>query len=293
MRAPRFRSPPAITTMVLLLLAVSALAQDAATDAPPGPPERPPALTDVDEAPPVPLARPTFPAEEADVPIESPALDARTDDAPGPPPRPVLPEPDAVLPDEDRAPLAVTDAEREANEACLADLERLGAVFERRDPIGGDGACGAALPVRVTAIGDVDLQPAISVRCPVARALARWTGEALIPAADRHLDAVVSTVFTAGAYICRGRNQQEGARLSEHAFANAIDITGVDFASRSAVPVEPRDGRDTPEARFQREIRTKACAYFRTVLGPGSDAYHDDHLHFDQRERTNDYRLCE
>ena len=117
----------------------------------------------------------------------------------------------------------------------------------------------------------------------------------MIPAADRHLDArSLPQVFTAGAYICRGRNQQEGARLSEHAFANAIDITGVDFASRSAVAGgaagRARHGR---RARFQREIRTKACAYFRTVLGPGSDAYHDDHLHFDQRERTNDYRLCE
>jgi hypothetical protein len=280
---------PLLALTTVALVATPILAQDA----PPRPPERPPGLVHMEMAPPVPLARPTFPAEEAELDLESPAVDARTDDAPAPPRRPVATEPDAVLPDEERAPLDVTRAEREANEACLADLERLGALFEAQDPIDGEGDCGAAFPVRVTAIGDVALEPAISVRCPVARALARWTDEALIPAADEHLDADIATVFTAGAYVCRGRNRQEGARLSEHAFANAIDVTGVDFVSRSPLPVEPRDGRETPEARFQREIRAQACAYFRTVLGPGSDAYHDDHLHFDQRERTNDYRLCE
>ncbi|WP_349371383.1 extensin family protein [Salinarimonas sp.] len=273
------------------LAGVPALAQQ---EAPPRPPERPPGLSHIEMDPPIPMTRPVFPDDpEGLEEIESPALDARTETTPGPPPRPAPDEPEAVLPDEERAPLEVTQAEREAHRACLADLDRLDVAYEAREAIDGEGDCGAAFPLRVTAIGDVALEPAITVRCPVARALAGWLDESVIPAADAHLDAEIATVFTAGAYVCRGRNRQEGARLSEHAFANAVDITGVDFVARTAVPVEPRDGRETPEARFQREIRAEACAHFRTVLGPGSDAYHDDHLHFDQRERTNDYRLCE
>lgn len=290
----RARPPrPAARVLALSALALSAgtaLAQDAP---PPRPPERPPGITRMEMAPPVPVARPGVSDEDAEPDAQSPGSDARTDDAPAPPRRPVVPEPDAVIPDEERAPLAVTEAEREENEACLADLERLGVVFETSEPIDGEGDCGAAFPLSVSAIGDVALEPAVVVRCPVARALARWTVEALVPAADEHLDAAVTTIFTAGAYVCRGRNRQEGARLSEHAYANAVDVTGVDFAARAALPVEPRAGRGTDEARFQREIRTRACAFFRTVLGPGSDDFHDDHLHFDQRERTNDYRLCQ
>jgi hypothetical protein len=276
------------------LASLPALAQTAG-DAPiPPPPERPAGLSHVEMNPPIPMARPVFPDDaEAAATVESPAVDARSETTPGPPPRPAADEPEAVLPDEERAPPAVTQAEREANAACLAALDELDVAYEARDPIDGAGDCGAAFPLHVTAIDDVALEPAIIVRCPVARALARWLDGSVIPAADAHLDAEIATVFTAGAYVCRGRNRQEDARLSEHAFANAVDVTGIDFEARTAVPVEPRDGRETPEARFQRTIRAEACAYFRTVLGPGSDAYHDDHLHLDQRERTNDYRLCE
>ncbi|MGJ3263521.1 MAG: extensin family protein [Salinarimonas sp.] len=239
--------------------------------------------------PPLPVARPAADAQE----VDSPAVDARTDDAPRPPARPVVEEPEAVLPDAPRAPLETDPAERAAYAACLSDLDDLGVVYEERPAIDGAGACGAAFPVRVEAVGDIALSPAVTVMCPVARALASWSEDALVPAAREHLDAQVTMLFTAGAYVCRGRNQQSDARLSEHAFANALDLTGVGFESRAAVPVEPRAGENDPEARFQREIREAACAHFRTVLGPGSDAYHDDHLHFDQRERTNDYRLCE
>ncbi|WP_084327233.1 extensin family protein [Salinarimonas rosea] len=321
--AGRLRRAVLATALSTTIAAVPVAAQEA----PPRPPERPPNLGRLDLDPPLPIARPAVeddapgdeaqdgetrdgeaPEGEADAPepgavaeddeAESPALDARTDDSPLPPRRPPMEEPEAVLPDAPRAPLDTDPAERADYEACLAELDDLGVVYEEVPAIDGEGRCGAAYPLLVEAVGAVALSPAVTVQCPVARALAGWSEEALVPAAREHLGTRPTTLFTSGSYACRGRNRAENARLSEHAFANALDLTGIGFETRTAVPVEPRGAEEDPaeedpEAAFQREIRRAACAHFRTVLGPGADAYHDDHLHFDQRERKNDYRLCE
>jgi hypothetical protein len=40
-------------------------------------------------------------------------------------------------------------------------------------------------------------------------------------------------------------------------------------------------------------MRRSACARFTTVLGPGSDGYHENHFHVDLAQRRGDYRLCQ
>jgi hypothetical protein len=49
----------------------------------------------------------------------------------------------------------------------------------------------------------------------------------------------------------------------------------------------------TPEANFLGAVRSRACDFFRTVLGPGSDAAHANHLHLDERQRNAGHRLCQ
>jgi hypothetical protein len=44
---------------------------------------------------------------------------------------------------------------------------------------------------------------------------------------------------------------------------------------------------------FREELRKVACAKFTTVLGPGSDGYHEEHIHLDLAERRGGYRLCQ
>jgi hypothetical protein len=44
---------------------------------------------------------------------------------------------------------------------------------------------------------------------------------------------------------------------------------------------------------FREELRKDACAKFTTVLGPGSDGYHEEHIHLDLAERRNGYRICQ
>lgn len=253
---------------------------------PPRPPERPPDLRGPDLRGPE-LHAPDLRASETRAPLDAPLPIRRPDFA-------VETATEAVSPEDARAPPRGSADEQEIQRACLADLDALGVSYVPLPPIEGPGECGASLPLRVEALaGSIALVPPATTNCRTARALALWTEGALQPAARDHLDAEVSALRVSASYVCRGRNRVAGARLSEHAFANAIDIGAFEFAALDPVSIEPRGVRETPQSRFQQAIRTEACAYFRTVLGPGSDAYHDDHLHFDVRLRRNDFRFCQ
>ncbi|MGM9458288.1 extensin family protein, partial [Lacticaseibacillus rhamnosus] len=80
----------------------------------------------------------------------------------------------------------------------------------------------------------------------------------------------------------RGQNHDVDAKLSEHAFADAVDVMGYSFTGRAPLLIKETPG-DGPEATFLKTTRSKACAFFRTVLGPGSNAAHANHLHLDER----------
>ena len=88
------------------------------------------------------------------------------------------------------------------------------------------------------------------------------------------------------------RNGSSG-KMSEHAIGNAIDIMSFEFRGRDPVTVAPRAGNGTMDEAFQRAVRGGACLHFTTVLGPGSDASHDGHLHLDIAIRRGGYRLCQ
>jgi hypothetical protein len=126
----------------------------------------------------------------------------------------------------------------------------------------------------------------------VAEALGRWTVDALVPEAERLLGRRPVRLLVGTSYECRGQNRMAGVRLSEHGFANAVDIMGVAFDGAKAHTVSILSG-ESLEGRFQAEIQARACAYFTTVLGPGSDAAHAGHLHLDLRGRRGGFRICQ
>jgi hypothetical protein len=84
----------------------------------------------------------------------------------------------------------------------------------------------------------------------------------------------------AGSYSCRSRNHRIGAKLSEHAFGNAMDIMAFVLADGRQVTVE-KGWRNPADQDFLREVFVGACRYFTTVLAPGSDAEHYNHIHID------------
>jgi hypothetical protein len=136
--------------------------------------------------------------------------------------------------------------------------------------------CGIENPVRITAVDGVKLSMPATLDCEAARALRTWVTQEVQPAFGR--DRVVG-LEVAAHYVCRSRNNQHGAKISEHGRGKAIDIAGFKLASGATVAV--LDDYKSRRGKAMRTAHTGACGIFGTTLGPGSDGYHEDHLHFD------------
>ena len=136
--------------------------------------------------------------------------------------------------------------------------------------------CGIADPVRVTEVDGVRLSPAATIDCTTAKALTSWVSGALKPAVGKR---GVSQLNIAASYACRSRNNIKGARVSEHGRGRAIDIAAVVLGNGQVIDVL-RNYRGT-SGKFLRVAHKAACGIFGTTLGPGSDGYHENHLHFD------------
>jgi hypothetical protein len=168
--------------------------------------------------------------------------------------------------------------------ACLRqDAVVENAFIQRIKEINGRGACGIDRPLRVSAFvgGRVGIGPQATLGCPMTAALERWLQTSVQPAAIAWFGMPVVELKQMGTYSCRTRNNVHGARLSEHAFGNALDIGGFKLADGQSITVKRDFLRGSPEAQgFLREVYAGACAQFKTVLGPGA-AYHGDHFHLD------------
>ena len=180
--------------------------------------------------------------------------------------------------------------------ACIADLDALGAVYTvvEQEIRADDPDCGIARPVTVTeVVPGVLFTPAATLRCETALAAARWVGTHVVPAAEPLGRGAVRALELGGSYQCRRRNNAATGKLSEHSFGNAIDVMAFTFADGDPIAVEPREDEGTLAEAFQRSARATSCLHFATVLGPGTDAAHADHLHMDVKARRGGFRLCQ
>ncbi|MDQ8727800.1 extensin family protein [Bradyrhizobium sp. LHD-71] len=145
---------------------------------------------------------------------------------------------------------------------------------------------------QVASIGPVAFKPAATLACPLVSALDRWIIESVQPAALRWFNQPVAEIRQISAYSCRGMNGNSNARISEHAFGNALDISAFTLADGRRISV--KDGwRGLPEEQgFLRDIQGAACQMFNTVLAPGSNIYHYDHIHVDLMRRSSGRAIC-
>ena len=226
-------------------------------------------------------------------------------DDPGPTPEATLPPPEADIlpapepPPPDAPPLHQNLRENDFDHAaCRLGLRLLGVEAAKAAPVADpdNRDCGIDRPVEVRA-----LQPGLALdtpavmRCDTARSLALWMREAVIPAA-RRLDGSprITSVALGTSYACRGVvGGASTATVSEHALGNAVDIAGFGFDDGTRLEIAPRGDRGGIEMAFQNAVQAAACLYFSTVLGPGSNAAHDDHLHLDIKARGSGFRLCQ
>ena len=217
-----------------------------------------------------PSAKPEPPAEkeQTDKPREQGKDQAKEQAAPAPQPPP---QPSACR-------LALTDAI---------------AIAPSIPDIHGAGGCGGEDLVRLEAIvlpdkRRVSVKPAAILRCPMASVLVDWIRNDIAPLAAG-LGSTISDLDNFDSYECRGRNRVAGARLSEHGRANALDVRAFKLANGRAISLTDR----TVPRELRESVLHSACARFSTVLGPGSDGYHEDHIHLDVMERRSNYRICQ
>jgi hypothetical protein len=177
--------------------------------------------------------------------------------------------------------------------ACRLALTEAIAIAPSIPAINGPGNCGGDDLVRLEAVvlndnKHVTVTPAAILRCTMAAAIADWVRTDMAPFAQS-LGTTLADLDNFDSFECRGRNRVSGAKLSEHGRANALDIRALKFANGQSLSLTDRGA-----AREQREaVLHSVCARFTTVLGPGSDWYHEDHIHLDLAERRGGYRICQ
>ncbi|MEH2510271.1 hypothetical protein V1291_001625 [Nitrobacteraceae bacterium AZCC 1564] len=145
----------------------------------------------------------------------------------------------------------------------------------------------------VSSFGPVALKPTATLACPIVSMLDRWLVESVQPAAERWFGSRVVEIKQISAYSCRGMNGNPRAHISEHAFGNALDIAAFTLADGRRISV--KDGwKGLPEEQgFLRDVQGGACQLFNTVLAPGSNVYHYDHIHVDLMRRASRRIICQ
>lgn len=169
---------------------------------------------------------------------------------------------------------------------CRAALADAGASFAEAPAVHEpEDGCRMDHPVLLGDLGDgVALEPPALLSCPMAEATVRFMHEEVTPAAERHLETVPEALFQVSAYVCRSRHGSE--TMSEHATGNALDWGAIGFEDGTVLDIRDYGADEAAERDFFEEIREAACGPFTTVLGPGTDAAHADHFHFDLAERS-------
>jgi len=163
---------------------------------------------------------------------------------------------------------------------CIADLGKAGVRFTPLANQDFGGGCSAIDSIKLLDIG-TPVTNLGAMTCPLARNFSGWVRFAVAPAARKFLGSDVVKVETFGTYSCRNVYGGRSGRLSQHAYANAIDVSA--FVLKDGRRITLLDGwQGTDEEReFLRTLHASACKRFGTVLGPDYNAAHHNHFHFD------------
>lgn len=294
--APRAQARDGALRVVGLLL-VAALAGTgpvrAAPDRPPLPPERTGSVAP--DSSPVPAGGSSRAPTSVEVPLP-PVRGAEETPRPAPASEPGPAPSVGPVPATGAAPIPAAEPD------CAAGLAELGIVAEAApQPAPTVPACQVEQPMRLVSVADpgdggrpVPFPAGPVIACRLVRPLGAWLATIALPVLRAAHGAPVRSVQTGPGSDCRTRDHIAGERLSAHATGIALDIAGFTFADGKSVAVKP--GSEPPADRAAlAAVRTAACGWFTTILGPGSDPYHADHLHLDiqQHGSSDRYRICQ
>jgi len=166
------------------------------------------------------------------------------------------------------------------NARCLKKLQQANVIFtEESNRIEGS-ACILENVVNISASA-IRYDHSRRLTCRMALALSRFETDIIQPAAQRYFQQPVAEIRHLGTYNCRAmRGKQE--LLSEHAYANAIDIAAFQLTDGTMVSVKQHWNDGGTKSEFLHDIAQKSCRLFNTVLTPNFNAMHADHFHLDQ-----------
>jgi hypothetical protein len=165
------------------------------------------------------------------------------------------------------------------NEACLKSLKGLAVKFDPVADWATTEGCFVENSVKVSSIGGVRLSPPAIMTCRMVSLLGKFAENVLRPAAQ-DLGTAVAVINHVGTYNCRPMRRLNNL-LSEHAFANAIDITGFRFEDGQSITLIKGWGRGDDLSRFLHRVGEEACGVFPLALTPNHNALHKDHFHLD------------
>ena len=173
-----------------------------------------------------------------------------------------------------------------AESACFAEgrVQLSNYIQPAAREIDGPSICGLTRPLKVTALqgGQVLFNSTQTLDCSMVAELDSWLADVVQPVARERFGLEVVEIDSMGSYSCRGMNNQMGARLSEHGFGNALDVGGFVLADGRKITLVHDWTRGDPQTQaFLRDLHNGACGHFTTVLSPGSNAFHYNHMHLD------------
>jgi hypothetical protein len=172
--------------------------------------------------------------------------------------------------------------QQSSDNACLAALKAAHVDVRQMPPVDDPKGCRIDEPVELAVLPDGSMiEPPAILSCKTALAVALFLRDSAQQQAIEILGSTIKTIRQDSAYVCRPRNG--AAKLSEHAFGRAMDIGA--FVTRSGEILAVQAATDQRHAAFLDAVRKEACGPFSTVLGPGSDADHALHFHFDLAPR--------
>jgi hypothetical protein len=174
---------------------------------------------------------------------------------------------------------------------CRRQLKRIGVAYQDLAPIDDGGSCQVDYPVKVSGLsGGIHMKPAATLSCQMALTFAQWTKHELAPTARTRFFSGIKTIHQGSSYSCR--NIAGTGTASEHSKGNALDVMRIELNSGRDIDVRRPGFFAFRQKNLLNNVRQGGCEYFNTVLGPGYNADHADHFHFDIKERRNGYVAC-
>ena len=183
--------------------------------------------------------------------------------------------------------------------ACYSALSKLDVTYTQNATYAQNGSCNVVNAVQIKSYkvdnANIEFPDRPVLNCAFAVQLMNFVRNSAQPTFSTKTSSQIAKLYTGPGFVCRGRNGDISAKLSEHASGNAVDIERIQLADGRVVLVKDAISSSAKDYEVLTAIRRAACTYFTTVLGPGANEAHASHFHFDlgQHGKSGTYRICE